>query len=106
MAMSVGHVTILPGVTTSFALVPDLASEQPYQLLQGKAGQGQGSSYSDYHIQQKVLVGGHLVHGGAQMAGTVVTEDVADPVGGSGRRVAWLVFVNLGEKTRLLAVPT
>lgn len=39
------------------------------------------------------------------MAGTVVTEDVVDPVHSSGHRVAWLVFVNVGEKLSLLAVP-
>lgn len=51
------------------------------------------------------MVGGHLIYSGAQVVGTVVTEDVADPVGGSGHRMAWLVFVDVGQNTCLLAVP-
>lgn len=105
MAMSIGHVTVIPGDTASSALVPDLAPQQSYQPLQGKGSQSQGSSYSENHIQQKVLVGRHLVYGGAQVVGTVVTEDVADPVNGPGHGVAWLVLVNVGENTCLLAVP-
>lgn len=106
MAMSIGDVTIIPGDATASALVPDLPPQQSYQPPQGKDGQSQGSPYCENHIQQKVLVGGHLVYGGAQVVGTLVTEDVADPVDGPGHRVAWLVFVNVGEKTCLLAVPT
>lgn len=103
MAMSIGHVSIIPSGTASSALVPLKQSEQS---AQGKDSQSQGSSHCDDHIQQEVLVGGHLVYGGAQVVGTVVTEDVADPVGSSGDGMAWLVFVNVGENTCLLAVPT
>lgn len=105
MAMSVGHVPIIPGVTPYSARVPNLPPQQPYQPVQGKTAQSQGSPYSDNHIQQEVLVRVYLVYGGAQVIGTVVTEDVADPVDSSGHRVARLVFVNVGEKTCLLAVP-
>lgn len=105
MAMSIGHVTIIPGVTTSSALIPDLLPQQSHQLVQGKAGQSQRNSYSGDHIQQEILVGGHLVYGGAQVVGTLVTEDVADPIDSSGHGVARLVFVNVGEKTCLLTVP-
>lgn len=73
MAMSIGHVTIIPGDTTSSALVPSLPPQQSYQPSQGKDDQSQGSPYSENHIQQEVLVGGHLVYGGAQVVGTVVT---------------------------------
>lgn len=31
------------------------------------------------------------------MVGTVVTEDIANPVDSPGDRVAWLIFVNVGE---------
>lgn len=105
MAMSVGHVAIIPGDATSSALVPDLPPQHSYQPPQDEAAQSQGSPYGDNHIHQEVLVGRHLVYGRAQMVGTVVTEDVADPVDGPAHRVAWLVFVNVGEKTCLLAVP-
>lgn len=106
MAMSIGHVTIIPGDAAPSALVLDLLPpQQSYQPLQGKVGQSQGNPHSENHIQQEVLVGGHLVYSGAQVFGTVVTKDVADPVGGPGHRVAWLVFMNVGEKTRLLPIP-
>lgn len=39
------------------------------------------------------------------MARTVVTENIADPVNSPAHRVAWLIFVNIGEITGLLAVP-
>lgn len=105
VAMSIGHVTIIPGDSNSSTLVPDLPPQQSYQVPQGKAGQSQGSRYRENHIQQEVLVGRHLVHGRAQVVGTVVTEDVVDPVDGPGNRVAWLVFVNVGQTLCLLAVP-
>lgn len=105
MAMAIGHVTIIPGDAISSGLVLDLPPQRPYQPSQGKETQSQGSPYRENHIQQEVLVGGHLVHSGAQVIGTMVTEDVADPIDGPGHRVAWLVFVNVGEQTCLLAVP-
>lgn len=105
MAVSVGHATIIPGEATSSALVPGVPPQQSDQPLQSKEAQSQSSHDGENHIQQEVLVGGHLVYGRAQVVGTVVTEDVADPVDGPGHRVAWLVFVNVGEKTCLLAVP-
>lgn len=39
------------------------------------------------------------------MAGTIVTQDVVDPVHSPTNRVTRLVFVNVGEELSLLAVP-
>lgn len=39
------------------------------------------------------------------MAGTVVAENIADPVNSPGHGVAWLIFVNIGKIACLLAVP-
>lgn len=105
VAMSIGHATIIPGDVNSSSLVHNLPPQQSYQLPQGKASQSQGCPYNENHIQQEVLVKRHSIHGRAQVVGTIVTEDVADPVGRPVNRVARLVFVNVGQKLCLLAVP-
>lgn len=73
MAMSIGHVTIIPSVANSSALLPGLSPQQSYQPSQDKDGQSYGGPYSENHIQQEVLVGGHLIYGGAQVVGTLMT---------------------------------
>lgn len=105
MTMSVGHVTVIVGDAISSSLVIGLPPQHSYQPSQCKDKQSQGRSYSENHIQQEVLVGGHVVHSGAKVVGTVVTQDVADPVDGPGHWMAWLVFVNVGKSLCLLAVP-
>lgn len=103
MAMSIGHVTIIPDDTSS-AVVPDFPPQQSYQPTKSKAHESQASHYGNNHIQQEVLVGVHIVYSWAQVAGAIVAEDIVDPIDCSGHWVAWLVFVNVGKKTRLLAV--
>lgn len=105
MAMSIDHVAIISNGTTSFVLVPELYPQQSSQSTQGKDAHSHDSHNGENDIQQEILVRRHLIYGRAQVVGTIMTEEVADPVDGSGHRVAWLVFVNGGEKVCLLAVP-
>lgn len=105
MAMAISHVTIIPSDSNPRTLVRDLPPQQSYQVPQRKDRQSHHSPNRENHVQQEILVGGHLIHSRAQVVGTIVTEDVADPVDSSGHRVAWLVFVNAGQKSCLLAIP-
>lgn len=74
MAVSVGRVAVIPGDAAAFsALVPGLPPQPSYQPSQCEDDQKNGGPYSDNHIQQEVLIGGHVVYGGAQVVGTVVT---------------------------------
>lgn len=105
VTMSICQGAVIPGDFHSFVMVPALPLQQTYQLPQGEDGQSHAGPKSKNYIQQEVLDERHIVHGRAQVAGTVVTEHVVDPVDGPGHRVAWLVFVNFGKQLCLTAVP-
>lgn len=100
VAVSIGHAAIHSSV-----LVPILGPEEMYQPTQQEHYQSASSSNNKNHIQEEVLVRGHFVYSWAQVVSSVVTEDVADPVHSPGDWVTWLIFVDVGEETSLLAVP-
>lgn len=100
VAMTIGHEAIIPSY---IALVSE-PTKNPKYLPQEKAAQSQSSANGEDHVQEEVLVWRYLVHSRAQVAGTIVTEDVVYPVHSPAHRVARLVFVNVGEELSLLAV--
>lgn len=102
VAMTIGHDAIIPAEVT---LISEPTAKHLKYLPQEKAAQSQGSANGEDHVQEEVLVWRYLVHSRAQVAGTIVTEDVVDPVHSPAHRVARLVFVNVGEELSLLAVP-
>lgn len=102
VAMTIGHDGIIPSYV---ALVAESTTKHPKYLPQEKAAQSQGSANGEDHVQEEVLVWRYLIHSRAQVAGTIVTEDVVYPVHSPAHRVARLVFVNVGEELSLLAVP-
>lgn len=102
VAMTIGHDAIIP---TDVALISEPTAKHPKYLPQEKAAQSQGSANGEDHVQEEVLVWRYLVHSWAQVAGTIVTQDVVDPVHSPTNRVTRLVFVNVGEELSLLAVP-
>lgn len=59
VAMTIGHDATIPGDVT---LISEPIAQQSKHLPQGKANQSQDGTYGEDHIQQEVLVWGHLVH--------------------------------------------
>lgn len=102
VAMTVGHDARIPGDAT---LTSEPRAKHSEHLPQEEADQGQDGTEGEGHVQQEVLVGRHLVHSRAQVAGAVVTQDVVDPVHSPAHRVARLVLVDGGQALSLLAVP-
>lgn len=98
-------VTVSVGLFRRGPASPQTRADQLDYPVRAVADQKQGRPQDGGDVQQEVLVDGDAVDGRAQVLGAAVTQDVADPVHGARHRVAWLIFVDLGQLQGFLAVP-
>lgn len=98
-------VTVSVGLFHHGHASPQTRAGQSNYPVHAVADEKQGSHQGSGDVQQEVLVDGDAVDGRAQVLGTMVPQDVVDPVNGTCHWMARLIFVDLGQLQGFFSIP-